>query len=342
MRKEYIPRLLDSSTQAQLKSCADDFGLVDALPDIVSAADYVYAFYSKVGNNGRYFQEVFELIYMLKHCGGKMTFGAIMQKHNPILGLYKRSKLQTDSSSRMLQRKLLKLLEDSISDETKDFYYNHNIIEYEPEGPENEKYNDIISSALNKHRTGELTDDECKKIVEKYVPLCTDEPKRYADFYTEENLGKIIRYQREEAQKYPKRKQQLLGYYADMLLQRCKYDVFGYTQYFMEYLEVPDRKRDLITGQPQSDEEYYHSEEYQNFLSERQKQETIAAEYDESSTAVISMYNQYIFIYRVLWILGIILTSVEEDMLKTNKERYRYIRDCLRAYNKFSCEREKR
>ena len=155
-------------------------------------------------------------------------------------------------------------------------------------------------------------------------------PDRYDNFFYEDSLGRIIKYQRKESAKFPKQKQQVIGYYANMLLERYKYSVFGYSQRVVAFLECPEVwVVNAETGEKEIDTE---SKEYKEYEEALRAQEEALAKFDESATARVSKYQQYVFIYNVLYMLNIITERKD-----TNKEAYMYIRDSLRSYRRF-CE----
>jgi hypothetical protein len=334
MEREYTPRLLTPYCVEQIVCMAKSLGIGKDLYHLLFGADYVLAYYRMVGDSERYFQEVFEMIYLLKYGGGNLTLSGVLAKGNDALDMYPGNKFSFHCEDKKLQKKILKLLESSIDNETKDMYYNFGVIEELPEPEGNDKIFDCICGIVARVKAGDLSEDDGQRLKDKYESMLLSSPDRYDNFFYEDSLGKIIRYQRKEAAKFPKQKQQIIGYYANMLFEWYKYDVFGYSRPVWEFIESPVCC--VINAETGEEERYYDPQEYEAFVRETEKQKQEMAEFDESSTALLSLYRQYVFIYDVLHMLGIIRESKD-----TNKEEYRYIRDSLRSYHRF-CDVMKR
>lgn len=330
MEREYTPRLLTPYCAEQLVGMAKSLGIGEDLYHLLLSADYVLAHYRMVGDDERYYHEIFEMIYLLRYGGGDLILSGILAKGNEALDMYPGSKFSFHCEDKKLQKKILKLLESSIDNETKDMYYNYGVIEELPYPEENSRIIDYICGAVERVRNGEISEEDGQKLKEKYEAMLLPVPDRYDNFFYEDSLGRIIKYQRKESAKFPKQKQQVIGYYANMLLERYKYRVFGYSQRVVAFLECPEVwVVNAETGEKEIDTE---SKEYKEYKEALRAQEEAVAKFDESATARVSKYQQYVFIYNVLYMLNIITERKD-----TNKEAYMYIRDSLRSYRRF-CE----
>ena len=320
MTIKYTPRTIDASLQSDLLNLSKSFHLEEHISDIYRAVDYVYAYWKYAGNPDKNFLELIELIYLLKYSD--------LSRGIKIAGIKKHTSITSNITNRKLIHEIVSLLQSRISEEDILFYFNHWILE--ETCPETDSNEHLFEALMMKKCKGEQLNIYQNKLIENYLDKQEQDDRGTTcciEFYTEANLKKMIAYLKSKLQNYPTCKGQKVGMYADMLLKRLKYEVFGYEALSLPFLESP-----IIVDVNKPDELSEADKiAWNDYLTQVEEQELVYKTYDEASSACISLYNQYIFIYEILFLLRII--DKEEQ---SNKAKFHYMKDCLLAYRKIA------
>lgn len=288
--------------EQDILSLTKKYHLSNYINDVYKGANWVMYNWTR-RNAERENLERFRLLYLLKYS-------------NPLKGIKVKGVIDNqDISFSIYEGKLVNnliiFLEDSINDETKDFYYNQLIIKEKEQTISKEDKKRVALYKLQ--RSGK----ELNSTQTSFLNNCTSdeisEADRYEFFFSKDNLRKIIDFENKQSLKIPSSKGKVVGYYANMLFEKYKYSVFGYNAIQIDFIECPD-----------IEENKTNKRIWNKFRKDIKEQNVLLEKHDEAAYAHITLYNQYIFIYEILSLLKII--KREDD---NNKAKYHYIRDCL-------------
>lgn len=300
------PKLLTQSQQEKLHALAKQYGLDSFIDEIYFGADFTLCSWRFAQCPENFTLQLLKLIHLLKY--GDSAKGI------KVSGVYQYKNISFNLDDNRLIKQLTDFLQSKFTDEDKCFYYNTWVIESEPD--EETEGDRMFTKLMIKKGKGEKLTEGQLRYIDTYIHKPHIEvDNKCSNFYSEENMNKLIRYTEKELLDTPKGIEQKIGQYADVLFSRYKYAVFGYKRLDQPFIEAP-----------LEDDEKEVWNEYQNEIRRLEEEYN---RHNEAAYARLSLYKQHCFLFEVLFVLEIIRIDTH-----SNSEKYHYIRDCLRAYSK--------
>lgn len=272
--------------------------------------------------------DLFQTLYILKH-SSNVTIKGIAKHSDNNLDIIKNDTITTELTNLKLKNLLISTLESKIDNETKDYYINREIAIIKPTSQELE-YESLLHKLHIRFDSKKITKDElCKESeILKETYKINEIENRYREFFSIENLGRIIKYEKKINKTSPKHKNQLLGEIIVFFIQHYKYEVFGYQHIYIDYIEAIHESAPLPCKG--------NEEILKKHTTDSIEKEIDTISKDEEKSATMCKSERYNFIYDLLILLGLIK---EEE--KGRKEKSRFIGDCLKAYYKITTEQKK-